>query len=87
MAEPLSESQPAPPADGSALGRFGAGLTESEVIRFKTILREECGVDLPLPQAWSRAIELLSLVESLLKWREIVKVPPGDRTEFALPPS
>jgi len=34
---------------------------------FQRLLREQCGVDLPLPEAWGRAIELLSLVELLLE--------------------
>src|SRR2546427_4262004 len=51
---------------------FGAGLTELEVRRFQTILREDCGVDLPLPEAWSRAIELLSLVETVLQSRGVI---------------
>lgn len=57
--------------------RFGAGLTEAEVRRFQMILREQCGVDIPLPEAWSRAIELLSLVEMLLQWRGVVD-PSGE---------
>jgi hypothetical protein len=67
--------------------RFGAGLTETEVRRFQTILREQCGVDLPLPEAWSRAIELLSLVEMLLRWRGVLAQPRGESGEFALPRS
>ena len=47
--------------------RFGAGLTEDEVRRFQAILREECGVDVGLPEAWSRAIELLAFARMLLK--------------------
>jgi len=45
--------------------RFGAGLTEVDVRRFQTILREQCHLDVGLPEAWARAIELLSLVELL----------------------
>ena len=67
--------------------RFGAGLTEAEVRRFQTILREECGVDVRLPEAWGRAIELLSLVEMLLQWRGILEHSTEGSTEFALPPS
>jgi len=88
------ESSPStsPPIAGQpfgegALQRFGAGLTEAEVRRFQAILREKCGVDLPLPEAWSRAIELLSLVEMLLQWRGILDPPPHESTEFALPRS
>lgn len=52
--------------------RFGAGLTEAQARRLQTILREDCGADLSLPEAWSRAIELLSLVEVLLRSRGVV---------------
>lgn len=55
-----------------SLQRFGAGLTEPEVRRFQTILREDCDVDLSPPEAWSRAIELLSLVELLLRSSGVV---------------
>ena len=53
--------------------RFGAGLTELEVRRFQTILREDCGIDLPMPEAWGRAIELLTLVEMLLERRGVLE--------------
>jgi len=65
--------------------RFGAGLTEAEVRRLQTILREQCGAELPLPEAWSRAIELLSLVETLLEARGIAAPRESLSTEFALP--
>ena len=52
--------------------RFGAGLTEVEVRRLQSILREECSIDMTLPEAWGRAIELLSLVEMLLQWRGVI---------------
>lgn len=45
---------------------FGAALTEPEVVRMQTLLRDRCGVEVPLPEAWSRAIELIDLVELLL---------------------
>lgn len=60
---------------GSPVQRFGAGLTEAEVRRLQTILREDCGADLPLPEVWRRAIELLSLVEMLMRWRGVVDRP------------
>ena len=68
---------------GLAERRFGAGLSEPEVCRFQGILREQCGVDVPLPAAWSRAIELLSLIELLVGSQPRAE----ERTEFALPPS
>ena len=73
-----------PPEDEA---RFGAGLTEVEVQRLQAVLREECGVDVGLPEAWGRAIELLSLVEMLLQWRGVLVDPPGGSSEFALPRS
>lgn len=67
--------------------RYGAGLTEAEVRRFQAILREQCGHDVPLPEAWSRAIELLSLVEMLLQAQGVLALDREDSTEFALPRS
>jgi hypothetical protein len=67
MADDHDESAPRPLGNDTSATRFGAGLTEAAVRRFQTILLEECGADLSLPQAWSRAIELLSLVEMLLQ--------------------
>jgi hypothetical protein len=75
------------PVRGSAVQRFGAGLTEDEVRRFQAILREECGVDVGLPEAWGRAIELLSLVEMLLQSQGILDGPAERPAEFALPRS
>ncbi len=81
MAELRSAGADVTPPTG---GRFGAGLTEAEVGRFQSLLREECGVDLAPPEAWSRAIEMLSLVEMLLQSAS----NKGDlSTGFALPPS
>jgi len=72
---------------GDALQRFGGGLTEAEVHRFQAIMREHCGIDVPLPEAWGRAIELLSLVEMLLRWRGVIDQPADASAEFALPRS
>jgi hypothetical protein len=77
----------ASPLFPSAEPRFGASLTEAEVRRFQAILREQCGVDLPLPEAWHRAIELLSLVEMLLHSRDALTQGRTESTEFALPRS
>ena len=73
----MSDSFSSPSTPGRS---FGAGLTEAEVRRFQTILREECGVDLALPEAWSRAIELLSLVEMLLQARGVFEGPNESST-------
>jgi hypothetical protein len=68
--------------------RFGAGLTEAEVRRFQMILREECCVELPLTEAWSRAISVLSLVEMLLQSRGLFDRPELlESKRFALPRS
>jgi hypothetical protein len=68
-------------------GRFGAGLTELEVRRFLAILSKECGRNAPLTEAWSRAIELLSLVEMLLLHRGVLDQQRDAPKEFALPRS
>lgn len=67
--------------------RFGAGLSEAEVLRFQSILRDQCGINLPLPDAWGRAIELLSLVELLLEDQGILAQTGKDSSEFAVPRS
>jgi hypothetical protein len=48
-------------------GQFGAALSEAEVRRLQSILERDCGVSVTLPEAWSRATALLSLVEVLLQ--------------------
>ena len=85
VAEPPAASEN-PPDEGTTR-RFGAGLTEAEVLRLQAILREKGGIDVPLPAAWSRAIELLSLVEMLMQWRGVLDRPPEEPVEFALPRS
>jgi hypothetical protein len=47
--------------------RFAFGLTTENVERLRTILREDCGEDLPLEEAWSRAAGLLALTQLLLE--------------------
>ena len=73
-----------PPSDHE---RFGAGLTEANVRRFQAILREQCRVDVGLPEAWARAIELLSLVELLLEPNDAMKHNHLQFAEFAFPRS
>ncbi len=51
----------------TATTQFGAGLTEAEAHRFQTILSQACGRDVSLSETWSRATEILSLVEILLE--------------------
>lgn len=67
--------------------RFGAGLSEAEVRRFQTILERDCGARISLPDAWSRAIALLALVEMLLQSHGVMPAGDESSTEFALPRS
>lgn len=46
--------------------RFAFGLTTSDVVELQLILREDCGEDVPLEEAWSRAAGLLALTQVLL---------------------
>jgi hypothetical protein len=87
MATPLGQVPSGSSEGDTSAARFGAGLTEAEVRRFQVILREQCGHDVPLPEAWSRAIELLSLVEMLLQWRGVLGQERSESPEFALPRS
>lgn len=66
---------------------FGAGLSEAEVRRFQTILERDCGGRISLPEAWSRAIALLALVEMLLQSHGVMQAADESPTEFALPRS
>lgn len=63
------------PSEFPQVGRFGAGLAEAEVRRLQAILLEECGANLSLPDAWGRAIEVLTLVELLLQSTGTVEQP------------
>lgn len=74
-------------ANQPASGRFAAGLTETEVERFRQLLRDACGLEVPLPEAWSRASELLSLVEMLLEGEHEAGAPDQPSPEFAFPRS
>ncbi|HEY6195525.1 MAG TPA: hypothetical protein VI504_10820 [Candidatus Eisenbacteria bacterium] len=47
-------------------GRFAFGLTTAEVARFRDIIRRECGVELTMEAAWTRAIEVLAFAKVLL---------------------
>ena len=51
---------------GTHPGRYGFGLTERDVQRLQDILRREGDPEVTLEQAWTRAIELLSLFRMLL---------------------
>lgn len=51
---------------GTADERFAFGLSPTDVEEFREILRSECGEELSLSDAWSRAIEVLALCRMLL---------------------
>lgn len=57
----MSLPLPSPPPS-----RFALGLTHADVEEFQTILREECGEAVELPEAWARATSVLALFEYLL---------------------
>ena len=80
-----SANNPIPAATPSDGARFGAGLTEDEVRQLQTILRESCGLDVDLPEAWSRAIELLSLAEMLLQSQGVVLRPDASPAMVRVP--
>jgi hypothetical protein len=46
--------------------RYSFGLTPTEVEEFRVILRTECGEELSLADAWTRAIEVLAVCRMLL---------------------
>lgn len=79
MANSIASDEPTEPPRH---GPFGAGLSEAEVRRFQAILELDCGVKMPLPEAWSRAIELVSLVEMLLGDTRVM--PTGDELSTAV---
>ena len=46
--------------------RFAFGLSVEDVEQLRTILQEDCGEEVTLEEAWSRAAGLLSLTQLLL---------------------
>jgi len=54
------------PSDRPNPERGGFALTQSDIDEFKQIIRQEFGVELTDPDAWSRVIELIHLYRSLL---------------------
>ena len=48
--------------------KFALGLTPTDVEEFRSILREECGEDLSLPDTWARATQVLSLFHYFLSY-------------------
>ena len=67
MVDSRNNTAHTPLGDADVPRRFGAGLSEEAVRRFQRLMDEECGEKVDLPAAWSRAIELLNLMELLLK--------------------
>lgn len=57
---------PALPTSPTPDREFGLGLTQEDVEEFRTILREECGEELSLADAWARATQVLSLFHYFL---------------------
>ena len=53
--------------------QYAFGLTTTDVVELQTILREDCGEDLPLEEAWSRAAGLLALTQTLLDHDEPIR--------------
>ena len=45
---------------------YAFALTQSEVERFRDVMRRESGTELTMAEAWARAIELLALFRMLL---------------------
>ena len=41
-------------------------LTEADVEKFRRLMREECGVELSLVEAWTRATRLVAMFRALL---------------------
>lgn len=41
-------------------------LTEADVEEFRRLMREECGVELSLVEAWTRATRLVAMFRALL---------------------
>jgi hypothetical protein len=61
-------SMPSPSSTTAPDPEFALGLTPADVEEFRTILREECGEELSLPDAWARATQVLSLCHYVLKY-------------------
>ena len=43
-----------------------SGLTRVAVAEFQRLMREDCGVELTIEQAWSRATQLVTLYRMLM---------------------
>jgi len=44
-----------------------SGLTRDDAIAFQQLMRAECGVELTLEEAWSRASQLVILARMLIR--------------------
>ncbi len=61
-------SMPAPYSSTTHDPEFALGLTPADVDEFRTIIREECGEELSVPDAWARATQVLSLFHYFLRY-------------------
>lgn len=43
-----------------------SGLSREKVIEFQRLVREECGLELPIEEAWARATRLVTLYRMLM---------------------
>lgn len=64
-------TEPSTTATTREESRYAFGLTTTDVVELQTILREDCGEDLPLEETWSRAAGLLALTQTLLDLDEL----------------
>ena len=71
-------SMPAPFPSPTPDPQFALGLTPQDVEEFRTILREECGEELSLPDTWARATQVLSLFHFFLSY--LAAKQPQDTT-------
>jgi len=55
----------------STQGRFAFGLTTANVEELRTILCEDCGEEVSVEEAWSRAAGLLALTQLLLEHSDL----------------
>lgn len=44
----------------------GSGLTHEKAREFQRLMREECGVEMPIEAAWTRAAQLIALYRMLM---------------------
>jgi len=62
-------SKPPTPIASSA-DSFDFTLGQPDIEDFRAILLEECGEDLSLAEAWTRAMQVLALFRFFLEWEQ-----------------